>query len=491
MSAVTVGNFTINGYAYSNTGVTYTPSGGGTQKTGNLYYFDTTAQGAVNNLSWTGSLSSDQVYIFAVGGGGGGGGGGSGGNGGGGGGGGGIYIGDLNSVGGVTPTLLDSPIKFTVGAGGNGGPGGDINEDGIAGSSTFLNLLEISGGACGIGGGGGGIGGINSDGNGGAGGGYKESGVNGSGSTSITLGGSINNVIYFTSGGGGGAGGGDESSAYGGDGGGIGGGAGGDGTTAGGNGVVASYTPLSVYNTAAARGGPAGSSGEKGGGGGSGFGGGGGGGGGGEGSGTGSIGGKGADGAVFLFIVTGTNGGGGGGNPVCFLRSSKILCLNEGLKEEYMAIENMRVGTKVKTLNGSYVKVHTIGKTTFNNPDNADIGPNRLFKLTPQNYPELTEDLIITGCHSILVDKLEPKQKARHLQLMKSLYMTTGKFRLMAFIDEKAEPYQNPGDHEIWHFALENEEDVCNYGVYANGGLLVESASIKIMTERAGLVLIE
>ena len=175
---------------------------------------------------------------------------------------------------------------------------------------------------------------------------------------------------------------------------------------------------------------------------------------------------------------------------ICFLRGSKILCLN-GEKEEYMPIEEMQVGTPVKTLSGAYVKVHTIGKTIFNNPNNADRGPNRLFKLSPKNYPQLTDDLIITGCHSILVDKLEPKQKARHLQLMKTLYMTTGKFRLMAFIDEKAEPYQSPGNHEIWHFALENEEVVCNYGVYANGGLLVESASIKTMRERGGLVLIE
>jgi len=193
--------------------------------------------------------------------------------------------------------------------------------------------------------------------------------------------------------------------------------------------------------------------------------------------------------------VRGVGGGGGvgvlGGGTTCFLRGSRILCLNEGLKEEYMAIEDMRVGTRVKTLKGTYVKVHTIGKSTFNNPDNADRGPNRLFKLSPKNYPELTEDLIVTGCHSILVDKLEPKQKARHLKLMKELYMTTGKFRLMAFIDEKAEPYLSPGDHEIWHFALENDEVLCNYGVYANGGLLVETASIIIMTECSGLVLIK
>jgi hypothetical protein len=178
-------------------------------------------------------------------------------------------------------------------------------------------------------------------------------------------------------------------------------------------------------------------------------------------------------------------------NIICFLRGSRILCLNDGFKEEYIPIEQMKIGTLVKTLDGSFIKVHSIGSTTFNNPDNADRGPNRLFKLTVQNYPELTEDLIITGCHSRLVDKLLPHQKNRHLKLMKTLYMTTGKFRLMAFIDEKAEPYLSPGNHEIWHFALENKEVLCNYGVYANGGLLVETASIKTMTERGGLVLIE
>jgi hypothetical protein len=210
----------------------------------------------------------------------------------------------------------------------------------------------------------------------------------------------------------------------------------------------------------------------------------------------------------YGIVLTASNGGGevvisadldangdpfttsAGGNPPCFLRGSKILCLKEN-KEQYVAVEDMRVGMEVKTLKGTYVKVHTIGNTMFNNPNNADRGPNRLFRLTPSNYPELTEDLIITGCHSRLVEKLEPQQKARHLQLMKNLYMTTDMFRLMAFIDEKAEPYQNPGKHEIWHFALENEVEVCNYGVYANGGLLVETASIKNMRERSGLALIE
>ena len=173
---------------------------------------------------------------------------------------------------------------------------------------------------------------------------------------------------------------------------------------------------------------------------------------------------------------------------ICFLRGSKILCLNEDV-QEYLPIEKLKVGTLVKTLDGSFKPIHTIGKSIFNNPDNAERGPNRLFKLTPANYPSLKEDLIVTGCHSLLVDKIEPKYKEKHIKLMKELYVTSGKYRLMAFIDEKAEPYISPGDQEIWHLALEHENTACNYGIYANG-LLVETASIDTMRETGGLVLI-
>ena len=174
--------------------------------------------------------------------------------------------------------------------------------------------------------------------------------------------------------------------------------------------------------------------------------------------------------------------------PPCFLRGSKILCLNEDV-QEYLPIEKLKVGNLVKTLDGTFQPIHSIGSSIFKNPDNADRGPNRLFKLSPANYPSLKEDLILTGCHSLLVDDMEPRYKERHIQLMKRLFVTTGKYRLMSFIDEKAEPYINPGDHEIWHLALENENTACNYGIYANG-LLVESASIDTMRETGGLVLI-
>jgi hypothetical protein len=174
----------------------------------------------------------------------------------------------------------------------------------------------------------------------------------------------------------------------------------------------------------------------------------------------------------------------------CFKTGTKILCLTEGLKEEYIPIEKVRKGTIVKTLKQSYVRVNVIGKSIIDNPDNDDRGPNRLFKLTKENYPELTEDLIMTGCHSILVDELSAEQERIQMKLMGTLYLTTDKYRLLTFVDKKAEPYISPGEHEIWHLALDNDNYVCNYGIYANG-LLVETASIKNMKELSKMTLVD
>jgi len=41
----------------------------------------------------------------------------------------------------------------------------------------------------------------------------------------------------------------------------------------------------------------------------------------------------------------------------------------------------------------------------------------------------------------------------------------------------------------IWHFALENADDGMNYGVYANGRLLVETCSIRHLKNKSNMIL--
>ena len=164
----------------------------------------------------------------------------------------------------------------------------------------------------------------------------------------------------------------------------------------------------------------------------------------------------------------------------CFLEGSKILSLVEG-EETYVPIENLCKGDLIKTSRDGYKKVEVIGKGYIVNPGNNEYLGDRLYKCSPVNYPELTEDLYITGFHSILVDKLTDVQREKTIMHAGRIFVTDNKYLLFACVDERAEPWNSEGQYTIWHIALENTDEKMNYGIYANGGLLVESCSVKFL----------
>ena len=175
-------------------------------------------------------------------------------------------------------------------------------------------------------------------------------------------------------------------------------------------------------------------------------------------------------------------------NP-CFLEGSKILCQVDG-EDKYLRIETIAPGTLEKTSLDGYKKVELIGKGDFQNPTGDERLEERLYKCSPAAYPHLTEDLIITGCHSILVDELTDAQRAATIQDIGRVFVTDKKYRLMACLDQRAVPWDSPGRHTIWHLALENEDIKMNYGVFANGGLLVETCSINFLRNRCNMELV-
>ena len=176
----------------------------------------------------------------------------------------------------------------------------------------------------------------------------------------------------------------------------------------------------------------------------------------------------------------------------CFGENTKILCFNSTkLEEEYVSVKYIRPGTLVKTTLNGYVRVDMIGKSTIHSYANGDRIKNRLYKCTIENYPEIIgEDLILTGCHSILVDYLTDEQREKTIQEIEQVYITDRKYRLFTFLDPRAEPYQVAGELPIYHIALENDNYYMNYGIYANG-LLVESCSKRYLKELSGMTLIE
>ena len=178
----------------------------------------------------------------------------------------------------------------------------------------------------------------------------------------------------------------------------------------------------------------------------------------------------------------------GGTLNSCFLEGSKILCVENGV-ETYVPIENLRKGTLVKTRLHGPVPVKLIGTKKFYNPGNYLRSKDRLYVCKKENYPELVEDLVLTGCHSILVDNITESQREQTEYLLGCIYVTDKKYRLIACLDTRTEPYAKEGLSNIWHLALEHEDICANYGIYANG-LLVETTSIRMIENFSGMELI-
>jgi len=171
----------------------------------------------------------------------------------------------------------------------------------------------------------------------------------------------------------------------------------------------------------------------------------------------------------------------------CFLEGTEILCQVDGA-EKYLPIEKVSPGTLVKTIRNGFKKVVLSGKGKIHNPGDQQRMENRLYRCSPENYPGLTKDIYITGCHSILVPELTDTEREKTIQHLGKIYATDRKYRLIACIDERAKPWASAGIYTIWHIALENDNVSMNYGVYASG-LIVETCSINTLRTKSNMIL--
>ena len=168
-------------------------------------------------------------------------------------------------------------------------------------------------------------------------------------------------------------------------------------------------------------------------------------------------------------------------NLQCFKKNTKILT-----QKGYIAIQHLKRGDLVKTVN-DFIPIHTIGfKEIFHFASHERI-KDQLYKCSPEHFP-VFEDLVITGCHSILVDEFKEGEREKTIKINGDAYVTEKKYRLPACVDDRTTVYETPGNYTIYHFALENDDIYNNYGVYANG-LLVESCSIRYLMELSNMTI--
>jgi hypothetical protein len=173
------------------------------------------------------------------------------------------------------------------------------------------------------------------------------------------------------------------------------------------------------------------------------------------------------------------------GPLVCFKEGTEILT-NTG----YRAIETLRKGDLVKTVKHDYKSIDMIGYRPISHIPSTQRIKDQLYVCRSEQYPDITNELVITGCHAILVKDFKEGEREKTEEILGNIYVTDDHYRLPACVDCRASVYEKEGTYMIYHLALENDDYYRNYGIYANG-LLVETTSKRYLKELSNMILLE
>jgi hypothetical protein len=167
----------------------------------------------------------------------------------------------------------------------------------------------------------------------------------------------------------------------------------------------------------------------------------------------------------------------------CFLESTQILT-----DRGYVPIEKLTNRHLVKTVSHGFKRVWKTGSRIIDHSATDERIKEQLYVCSKKAFPEAFEDLVLTGCHSILVDEWSSEdEKERATEANGgNVYITDNYYRLPACADLRTTVYPTPGEYTIYHVALENSDYYMNYGIYANG-VLVESCSKRYLKELSGM----
>lgn len=155
---------------------------------------------------------------------------------------------------------------------------------------------------------------------------------------------------------------------------------------------------------------------------------------------------------------------------ICFKEGSKILT-----SMGYVRVEDLVEGHLVQTNRHGVLPICAMGRSRVYNSGSQVRIKDRLYAY--RGLPGLFEDLVLTGLHSVLVDKLSSLEEAHMMAHFGQVKQTDGKYHLLAHKDARATPYEQKGTFNVYHLALECDDRERHYGIFANG-LLVESCSL-------------
>ena len=158
-------------------------------------------------------------------------------------------------------------------------------------------------------------------------------------------------------------------------------------------------------------------------------------------------------------------------NTPCFNIGTKILCLNKMFEEEYVPVQALKKGDIVKTYLQGYRKIKHIGVNRFiNNPDDYK---SCMYIMKKSKNLNLTEDLIITGEHSILVNYVVKEERIKQRKMLSSALNIGPKQLVMSCISSLFNKITDNNEYTYYHFCVEDDDSESysdqKYGVWSNG----------------------
>ena len=100
---------------------------------------------------------------------------------------------------------------------------------------------------------------------------------------------------------------------------------------------------------------------------------------------------------------------------VCFKEDTKILT-NHG----YIPIQHLRKGDLIQTLKHGFKPIHMIGKKEIHHQSSQEERINdKLYVCRKENYPDIMEDIVIAGCHSVLVKSFKDDEQNKKPSIFK------------------------------------------------------------------------
>jgi hypothetical protein len=166
---------------------------------------------------------------------------------------------------------------------------------------------------------------------------------------------------------------------------------------------------------------------------------------------------------------------------VGFVEGTMILC-KVGDVEQEVAVQDLRKDSLVKTSSNEFIAIHIIGSRAVTIPESADHSADRLYTLSNDKFPTLSQDLTISGRCAILIDKATDAQKKSTIDTMGRLSMIRDKFCLPVCVHADAVLSSTVGAVTLYNFSLDEEDPRTVHGVYANGLLVDHSPSYLMMS---------